>query len=392
MKKSMMLLAVLAVPTLWAAPAAKSDPVAEGYPVWQGTVAKNYISGRDLCASDLRHKVTIVVDFEPGDALQSQFVLAAELIQLTGLNSHGWDWEATPFLPRNAIVVLSNRGCGRDKDREAIKEAFKYKGEDTSISTALTSVRGMACSIYDDITFAGAPDTAGKRPYVYVMGPKGTEPVFQGALDAKGVKDAKKAASAELAKLNQAENKWMSFYGNIPEPQYFPQVAKAIAKGKPLKPVGAVILKEVVSKDADKATEAQVLYDALEQTRSDIAFRIRMEAADCPHRAYYDLQQLLKYWPSEKKKLDAVSVKLKSNPEAVKLAQLFCKMMAWEDPNFTCKNAGEAKKIVGELNKMKKDLEKLKESKVIVVQNGALLMESHVDSLIELIPTKVPEK
>ena len=71
---------------------------------------------------------------------------------------------------------------------------------------------------------------------------------------------------------------------------------------------------------------------------------------------------------------------------------MYCKLMAWSEPDFTCKNGGEVKKIIGELNKMKKDLEKLKESKVIVVQNGALLMDAQVDELISLIPTKVPEK
>ena len=71
---------------------------------------------------------------------------------------------------------------------------------------------------------------------------------------------------------------------------------------------------------------------------------------------------------------------------------MFCKLMTWAGPDFTCKNAGEAKKIVAELNKMKKDLEKLQESKVIVVQNGALTMATQVDELIALIPTKVPEK
>ena len=52
----------------------------------------------------------------------------------------------------------------------------------------------------------------------------------------------------------------------------------------------------------------------------------------------------------------------------------------------------KAEKFVAELNKMKKDLEKLQESKVIVVQNGALTMATQVDELIALIPTKVPEK
>ena len=71
---------------------------------------------------------------------------------------------------------------------------------------------------------------------------------------------------------------------------------------------------------------------------------------------------------------------------------MFCKVMVWADPAFTCKNAGEAKKIVAELNKMKKDLDKLKKSEVIVIQNGALLMDTQVDELIATIPSRLPEK
>ena len=41
---------------------------------------------------------------------------------------------------------------------------------------------------------------------------------------------------------------------------------------------------------------------------------------------------------------------------------------------------------------MKIVLEKLKESKVIVIQNGALLMDSQIDMLIATIPDKVAGK
>ena len=138
--------------------------------------------------------------------------------------------------------------------------------------------------------------------------------------------------------------------------------------------------------------EAQVAYDALSQTRSDLLFRIRLEARACPHRAYYDFQQLVKYWPSEKKKLDDVMARLKAIPDAEKLSKMFCKAMTWSEPDFECKNAGEAKKIVAELKKMKTQLAKMKESKVIVVQNGALLLDSQIDTLVETIPDRVAGK
>ena len=100
----------------------------------------------------------------------------------------------------------------------------------------------------------------------------------------------------------------------------------------------------------------------------------------------------MKFWPGEKKKLDDVMLKLKSIPDGEKLSKMFCKAMVWSDPEFVCKSKGEATKIVKELQKMKGMLEKLKESKVIVIQNGALLLDSQVDALISTIPDRVAGK
>ena len=388
-----MMMAYLIPVALLAGPAAKIDPVAEGYPDWQGISAKGYIMGREICPSDLRHKVTVVVDIQPNDKLQSQLVLAGNLVARTGLSrmEFGANWE-TLELPRDVIVVVSNRGGGKDKDREAIKEALKYKGEDRSISESLSTIRSMGCAVYDDVTFTGAPDSTGKRPYVYVMGPEGKEPLCQGELNDAMVKTVNAAIAKGKKQIAGWEIKWRPFYGNIDEPKFFPVLAKTMEKGKPLAPVEKAILKDVVAKDPEKAKEAQILYDALCQTRSDLVMRIKLEVAACPHRAYYDIQQLVKYWPAEKKRLEAAYAKLKSIPDAEKMAKMFMKLKTWSEPEFTCKNAGEAKKIVAELNKMKKDLEKMKESKVIVVQNGALLMDIQVDELISLIPSKVPAK
>ena len=390
-----MMMAFLMPAALLAGPAVKVDPVAEGYPDWQGMSEKSFITGRKICPSDLRHKVVAVVEIEPNEKLQSQLVIAGQFGTKTGLTNFGWDggnWETIESLPRNFIFVVSNRGGGKDKDHAAIKETLRYKGEDQAISAALVNFRGASCSMYDDLTFTGAPDTTGKRPYVYVMGPEGKEILFQDTLTADSYKKANVAVSKALAKLKETQGTWKPFFGNVEEPKYFPIVAKTVEKGKPLAPVSKALLKDVLSKDAEKAKEAQILYDAIEQTRSDLVLRIGLEASACPHRAYYDVQKLLRYWPSEKKRLDSAMAKIKANPESLKLAQMFCKLMVWSAPDFTCKNASEAKKIVAELNKMKKDLEKLQESKVIVVQNGALTMASQVDALIALIPTKVPEK
>lgn len=399
-KRNAVIVALLAPMALWAAPA-KVDPVAEGYPDWQGISAKGYIMGREICPSDLRHKVTVVVDIEPGEKLQSQLILVGGFVAKTGLSrmEFGANWE-TLELPRDVIVVVSNRGGGKDKDREAIKDALKYKGEDQNHAIALSSIRSMGCSMYDDVTFTGAPDSTGKRPFVYVMGPEGKEPLCQGTLDAAMVKTVNAAIAKGKKQIAAWEIKWRPFYGNVDEPKFNPQLTKTLAKGKGAKmclldPVAKAILANVRDKDAEKAKESQILYDALNQTRSDLLMRILMEAGACPHRAYYDVQELLKYWPAEKKRLEPVYAKFKAVPGAEKLAKIFIKLKAWDDPEFTCKNAGEAKKIVAELNKMKKDLEKLKDpekNSVVVIQNGASLLDMKVDELISIVPAKVPSK
>lgn len=378
---------------LLAGPVLKKNFVAEGYPDWQGITAKSYIAGREICPSDLRHKVTVVLEIEPNDKLQEQLVLAAPFARKIGLptGGDGSNWE-TLELPRDVIFVISNRGGGKDKDHDAINAAMRYKGEDLNITSALSLYRGMACSTYDDITFTGAPDSTGKRPFVYVMGPAGTEPLCQGELNATIMKTATIAIAKGKKLIEEQGRKWRPFYGNIDEPKFFPMLVKALEKGKPLAPIEKMILKDVVAKDPEKSNEAQVLYDALCQTRSDLVMRIKMEVTDCPHRAYYDIQQLVKYWPMEKKHLDAVYEKLKAVPEVDKMARMFMKIKTWSEPEFACKNAGEAKKIVAELNKMKKELEKLKESKVVVVQNGALIMDIKVDELIMCIPSMLNSK
>ena len=387
MKKAFSISAAAAAMALCAVAAPnKADPVAEGFPVWQGVSPKNHVMGREISASDLRHRVTVVLEIEPGADLKSQLLLAGSLVQATGLASlgHGGNWESME-LPRNVLLLVSNRGA---KDPDAIKAALKSSDKDES--TTLGYYRTAMVPFYDDVTFEGGPDTTGKRPYFYVMGPTGTEPLAQGRLDAAGVKAASAAIKKGKAKVAEGGT-WRKFYGTV-DPEHFPALAKTLEKGKPVKPTAVAILKDVSSKDAERAKESQIVYDALEQTRSDLLMRIRLEAAACPHRAYYDFQQLVKYWPSEKKKVDDLMNKLKAVPDGEKLAKIFCKAMTWSDPDFVCKNKAEATKIVKELTKMKAMIEKMKESKVIVVQNGALLLDSQIDMLIATIPDKVAGK
>lgn len=386
------LFTLLAGGALLAAP--KLEPVAGGYPNWQGLSAKSFIAGRKIQPSDLRHKATIVVEVDAGEKVQSQLTQAAPLIALTGIGrppGFGDKWE-TLVLPRSAIAVVSVYGA---KNPAAFLELLKRKTDDLVVKQAIQMATGQGCSIYEGLTFPGAPETAGKRPYVYVMGPEGTEPAFKGELNAANVKAATEIVQ-KLKKQVQAAG-WEPFYGSVKEPKFFPQLTQAIEKGKtakqaPLASVEKAIQKEIASKDPEKAKEAQILYDALVQTRSDLAMRIKMESGSCPHRAIYDMQRLLKYWPAEKKGLEAAVAKVKAMPDAEVLGKVFCRIMELDDPSFVCKSAADAKKIVAELNKAKKAIGKLKESKNIRVQDGALTIDVKLDELISSIPTKVPVK
>ena len=393
MKKLAFVCAACAALELVAAPAAKLEPVAAGFPQWQGAVPRNYIRGREITASDLRHRAVVVIDVDDNANLHKQLLEASSLISLTGLVNLGFSGGnfETMELPRNVLVVVSCHGLLRNPD--ALKTALKTAGkEEVSLSYYSTA----QVPFYEGLSLVGL-DTEGKRPYIYVMGPTGTEPLAQGNLAAAGIKAAREAVG-KAKKTMGAGSPWKQFYGTV-DPEKVPALGAAIAKGKPLAQVAAAIAKDISSKDAEKATEAQIVYDALSQTRSDLLFRIRLEARACPHRAYYDFQQLVKFWPSEKKKLDDVMQMLKQQyPDADKLAKMFSKIMVWADPNFVCKNAGEAKKIVAELKKWKPLLAKLKEAKKkngdadTIIQNGANILDMQVDELIESIPNRLPEK
>ena len=385
MKKLAFLCAACAAIELAAAPVAKLEPVAAGFPQWQGLVQKNYIQGREITPSDLRHRVTIVIDVDDCPALKHQLLLASRFLSLTGhVSLEGSDFDA-PNLPRNVLIVVSCHGLLKNPD--ALKQALKPKD---NTEAGLSYFYSTQTPFYEGVSLVGGPGTEGQRPYIYVMGPTGAAPLSQGKLNDAGIKAANAAIAKAKAQIAKGPE-WKPFYGTV-APEKFPAIAAAMAKGKPLGPVAVAIQKDILSKDAEKATDAQIVYDALSQTRSDLLFRIRLEARSCPHRAYYDFQKLVKYWPSEKKKLDDVMQRIKMIPDADKLAKMFSKAMVWADPNFVCKNAGEAKKIVGELKKMKPALAKMKESKITEVQNGATLLDIQVDELMESIPNRLPEK
>ena len=369
---------------------AAQSPVAEGYPAWKSLEERDYVWGRNIVPSDLRQKVTVVVEIAPGDekSAKEQLVSAASVVSLDSFSgiSHAVVWSHYK-MPRGVTVVVSD--CGGKDSADLIRGVLKSKDKD--LSKKFETFKRVKPPIYKGITFPGAPEPKdGKRPFAYVMGHSGVEPLYAGPLDAKGLAALKAAVKTAKSKLP----KWRPFYGSVAEPQHFKGLEAVLDpnKPKPLAAEFAKIRKGIQDKNPEVAKEAQILYDAIEQTRSDLVARISMEVWTSPHRAAYDIAELTRMWPSEKRAVARYANAIKSVPDADKLGTIFGKLIKWSDPSFECKNEAEAKKILAELGKMKKGLEKLKTSKNMTVQGAAMSLESEVDELMDTIPSKVVAK
>ena len=385
------LVAALLTVVASAKPAVRSDVTAVGFTEWTGVSEKNHLAGRLVCSSDLRHKVTIAVVLESDAKLRDQLAIVSTIMPRihhaapeSGID--GW------AVPRDYVGIVSCRGA---VTREALGAALKpVANEPQDITEAIRLVVGSGSGAFRDADFVGAADPAGKCPYVYVFGPTGNVPIWHGTLTHMSVPEAKAAIAKGKKEMDSWETKWRPFYGNIAEPRFFPELAKALEKGRtakscPLDPIAKSILADVTSKDEARAKEAQVLYDAVNQTRSDLMHRISLEAGRYPHVALADMAELFKYWPGEKKAMKELQTRLKANPDVEMFARLYSKAREWSSSDFRCKSAGEAKKIVVELNKMKKQIAKHKESTNIVIQNAALAMDVKLDALIATIPESV---
>jgi len=368
--------------------------VAEGYPDWTGVTPKNYIWGRVLASdAELRQRAaTVVVEFDAEKATE-QLNKAGGLAELNGygkaVGATSGNWE-TIALPHDVMVIFVAKNA---KDTAKVLEAMK-QGDHTKNAGIVLGIKGNCAPIYRNVTFAGAPDDGGKLPFVYVLGYEGTTPLVKEAYADKKTEAAVKAAiAAQRKKLAEAQLKWRPFYGYVEEPKFYKDLEKQIEKGKPLDAYATKLLKGVTSKEAERAREAQIIYDALEQTRGDYMTIIQGSYASRPHVAAYTIGQLTKYWPKTRKQMSDIADKIKSNNAAQPIIKMYPKIMQWADPNFTCKSAAESKKIVGELEKMRKSLDPLKEdAKNITLQNAALIIDTMLEELITTMPNKVPAK
>ena len=390
MKKIVCLAAVAMLAASVATAAPQKDPVAEGFMDWEGLTSKNLLMGRLLTPSDLRHKavVYIVLDAEKltNDKVPGLYPLST-IVQMPA--DHLTQWE-TEELPRSKIAVVSVRNFAAKKTPADFVALFKPpKGTETTDLAKYTSWGTNKTPFYRDVHPVGEAElTADKLPYVAVYGGEGTEPLYTkekwSADDVKNVRAALKKAVGGLAE-------WKAPLG-VAEPQFFKKVAADFAKGKPAQGMLAQLKTGIKSKTPEQAREAQIMFDAINQYRSDLILRIQLEFSAAPARAYYDFQTLVKYFPAEKKRLQEIDAKIKANKEIGALGKIFEKILLWSQEDYVCKNKGEVNKNVQELKKYKKMLEALANSENAQLQGEAMLFQTQIDTLIDLMPTKVPQK
>lgn len=361
--------ALLLVGGAFAAPVKGGTRVAAGYPDWQGVEPANYIFGLPIEASDLRHRATVIVEFEAEKA-DVQLPMLAQLVRWSvPYGEESWEFFE---MRHDYFVVFSNRGS-RDKAAMAKVKAFLDSKDGWMFKLP------DAASTYHDLRFPGGPDAKGHYPMVYVMPLEGTEPLCCEYADAAGVNKAKTAARGVAAQRQKSG--WTDFTG-VAEPKFVKGVVQAVAGRKSLTPSLMLARAAIASADPEQAREGQIVFDAINQARTDLMMRIRAEAKFSPVRAHYDVNRLLDYFPQMKKEKKSLLADAKPLPDAPALALILDDVLRLQRPD--CKpSAAEAKKAVVRLTNYKKTLLKLKDHKDVSMQNSASSLDAAVDALID---------
>lgn len=352
--------------------------VAAGFPDWTGAVDKNHVWGRYLTASDLRHKFTIVVEYEPEKA-HEQLLVAGPVASLNNALActpparRSWD---NIVYPRESIVVFVSRGKGKSA---LVMKALER--QDATSSAYAGAIRGW-CAFYEGVTYPGAPQSDGRYPFVYMLPPEGTEPAYAGVVtDGAKTVAALRAAAAAYGKKHGPRPKWREFYGWIEEPKSFPQLKAALRAGKPLSSVSSACLGAVGSPDAAKAREAQVLYDAIEQARGDAIYRVYHNAGILPHTAAYDLGRLRRYWPGAPTHLADVEKKLSAYPVYQTLGEIYGLIAGWEARGEAEWTSKDVKTALEAIKKAKPKLQKIKgDNGNASAQGIAMALEPELDA------------
>ena len=369
--------ACAAAAALMAASAFAAVPVAKGFAEWTCLDAKHYLSGRILYPGDMRGRVAVVVVTDAAN-LKKTLVDYGMLQTLTDTTLKVVSWDT--YWPKGDVVVLFSVAGG--SGASAVAEFLKMKDLDPKDLERLR----RDISVYDNATFNGAPVVAGGYPYVYVTAPGAAEPLLAEKCDKKKTPANVKVAVAKGRKLLKPRK---PYFGVVEEPQFYPQLAKSLETGKPaFAQVLGQIQKGVTSSNPDQAKESQLLLDAFDQRRSDLEFVINKCVYSCPHVAYAHIGELTQRWPSAKKDVEKATARIKSISGSEKMGKLYVLIRKCSDPAFVPKNAAETKKLVAELKAAKTYLERMKNSKVQVLQNAAFAMVGEIDRLVEDLPTR----
>lgn len=357
----------------------ESEPVADGFVKWRGLdgVMGNMHLNR-FTPSDLRGRFVIVIELD--DTKVEEQINATLPVRGSGLDfmpgiSFDWNFES---IDRDVLVVYNLHNLSEKDLEEKVLKSDAVK-------------RLVSFDYFNNVTFDGAPNSETDRPYVYVMGPDGKEPLYKGKMDKvqtpKGVRDAIKKAKAALPT-------WRPWYGYVDNVKHIKGFDVAVEGGKPLVKVIASLKKGILSKDQEVAAESQMLYDALGRTRGDMIYQIRKKVwFGAPVAALYDIEEDVKRFPAMKNTLSPYSEKIAAaHPTAKTVYKHYALYRKYSDPAFHPKSDAEAKKLAAELSKAKQAMEKFANDKDIAIQNLALSLPQRIDDLIAELPGKVLQK
>lgn len=374
----------------------QSEPVAPGFIDWKIPGPQDP-KRRQITPSDLRHRYTVVIEFQ-GEKAFEQLALAGMVLQslpapVGGITHQVSNWYNFRY-PRDVIAVFSNRGGKIPADQMSKLMTEKI---DLKKHPGLQNFRQSNIPMVDGLGFEGSPSAEGKYPFVYIMGPEGKEPILKASISNQ--KDSIVLAQ-EFKKIREKSPiAWKRFTGTLTETKAFKSpLEKAVSSGKGFNALLPQLKKGIVAKDEATAKEAQMIYDAIMQDCSDLAARINYEYHSAPIASLVDGKVFTRLYPKEKKLVENVLSKASAVPEYTELADVFEKVINWEDPGFLCKNAGEVKKNVATLGKFKKRLAQMLEDTntpgkqkhySTLVQNCIFQLQSRVDELISMMPGKV---
>ena len=354
----------------------ESEPVADGFVKWRGLdgVMGNMHLNR-FTPGDLRGRFVIVIELD--DTKVEEQINATLPVRGAGLDfmpgiSFDWNFES---IDRDVLVVYNLHNLSEKDLEEKVLKSDAVR-------------RLVSFDYFSDVTFDGAPNSEQERPYVYVMGPEGKEPLYKGKMDKpqtpKAVRDAIKKAKAALPS-------WRPYYGYVDNVNYSKGFESAINSGKPLTQVIASLKKGILSKNNEVATESQRLYDALGRTKGDMLYQIRKKVwYGAPVAALYDIEELSRRFLALKNILATYRDKISTaHPTARSIYKHYALYRKYADPAFHPKSDAAAKKITVELSTAKQSVAKFANDKDVAIQNLALSLPQHIDELIAELPGKV---